>query len=362
MERLRKAVAGLLIATFVMLHAVALAAPTSKLKNNLRVTGNLQVDGTSTLTGATTQTGNFTVGGNLAVTGTTTHTGAVTNSSTTTLTGVATGTAANVLTHAATSGLRILDTGGDHRISINATSDEAADRALSIPALGGAGTIGLSSHAQTWTGVQTFSSAPVLSTGTFTANGDTITVQDLGNANLVQSVGAQTIGGVKSFTSDPVVTSGGGAETFSPSGKIYHLITDVPTAADTTETDGATKSVSANTLNTDGATLRFKVWGTTANTANNKTVKLYWNGVAVFTSGTTSQNKDWVFYMDVIRTGSNTQKIVVNGVYNDAVVVPVTTTGSATDSGAIVIKNTMTNGTAAASDIVTEGATLEIIR
>lgn len=39
---------------------------------------------------------------------------------------------------------------------------------------------------------------------TFTVNGDTITIQDLGNANLIQSAGAQTIGGVKTFSAQPV--------------------------------------------------------------------------------------------------------------------------------------------------------------
>lgn len=83
-----------LVAIMLALASPANAA-TSKLKNNLRVTGNLQVDGTSTVAGAATQTGNFSVGGNLAVTGTSAHTGAATFSSasfgTTTLhTGVAT--------------------------------------------------------------------------------------------------------------------------------------------------------------------------------------------------------------------------------------------------------------------------------
>lgn len=51
----------------------------------------------------------------------------------------------------------------------------------------------------TQTGAATFTVAPVLSSGTFSANGDTITIQDLGNANLIQSEGTQTINGTKTF-------------------------------------------------------------------------------------------------------------------------------------------------------------------
>jgi hypothetical protein len=58
------------------------------------------------------------------------------------------------------------------------------------------------------TGVATLTAAPVLSSGTLTANGDTITIQDLGNANIVQSEGVQTINGVKTFGSAPTITGG----------------------------------------------------------------------------------------------------------------------------------------------------------
>lgn len=62
--------------------------------------------------------------------------------------------------------------------------------------------------ANTWAAVQTFTLAPVLSTATITANGDTLTIQDLGSANFVQSEGAQTINGVKTLGSAPVLSSG----------------------------------------------------------------------------------------------------------------------------------------------------------
>lgn len=57
------------------------------------------------------------------------------------------------------------------------------------------------------TGVATFTAAPVLTAAAVTANGDTISIQDLGNANIVQSEGAQTINGAKTFGTPLTVAS-----------------------------------------------------------------------------------------------------------------------------------------------------------
>lgn len=258
--------------------------------------------------------------------------------------------------------IRIYDADNSNQyIFTNGTNNLAADRNVKLPLLTADSTFAFADFAQTFSGVQTFASSPVLSTAALTANGDTITIQDLGNANIIQSEGAQTINGTKTFGSEVVMECGAGAETVKPSGRVYALTTSVSTAADTTETDGATKSVGGNTLNDNGDALRFTVWGTTANNANNKTIKLYYNGVAVFTSGTTSQNKDFHFEMLVMRTSAGNQKIVVTGVYNDTAISPVTTTATADETAGVVVKNTMTNGTASAADITTEGALLEVL-
>ena len=166
---------------------------TTHFKSNLDTTGNLNVAGSFTVTGAQTFTGNTTVGGNLAVTGTTTATGVIT------------GNAANILQHANT-GLKVLDTGADHTVSIVPSSDEAANRTLSLPALGGAQTLAILG-AQTFTGVQTFTLSPVLSTATITASGDIYTIPDVGAANFIMSAGSQTIAGATTFTLAPVLTS-----------------------------------------------------------------------------------------------------------------------------------------------------------
>lgn len=117
--------AAVILALLLAAMPAEAASTTTKLKNNLNVTGNLTVGGTSAVTGNQTFTGNVSVGGTLGV-----------------------------------------------------------------------------------TGVATFTAKPVLSTGTISANGDTITIQDLGNANIVQTEGTQTINGAKTFSTAPTITGG----------------------------------------------------------------------------------------------------------------------------------------------------------
>lgn len=57
-------------------------------------------------------------------------------------------------------------------------------------------------------GVVTLGSKPVLSTGTVSANGDTLTIPDLGNAAFVLTAGTQTIAGAKTFSTAPTITGG----------------------------------------------------------------------------------------------------------------------------------------------------------
>ena len=83
-----------------------------------------------------------------------------------TFTGINTMSGANVITHANT-GLKVLDSGGDHATTIVQNSNEAANRQLNIPALGGTDTIATLGVANTFTATNTFSGA-LTSTGAVT--------------------------------------------------------------------------------------------------------------------------------------------------------------------------------------------------
>jgi hypothetical protein len=168
MKSFLRNLATLLIAA-LMVMPVAWATSsvyTSTCDHGLIVSGGLTTD-TLTVSGATTQTGNLAITGNETVGGTLGVTGAVTHSSTVTNTGAVTNSSTVTNTGAVTN-----------------------------------------SSTLTQTGVATFTAAPVLSTGTITANGDTNTIPDLGDASFVMTAGTQTIAGAKTFSTAPTITGG----------------------------------------------------------------------------------------------------------------------------------------------------------
>ncbi|MCZ7645289.1 MAG: hypothetical protein M5U26_08395 [Planctomycetota bacterium] len=145
-----------------------------------------------------------------------------------TVTGVKTMSGANVITHANASGLKILDTGGDHTLAFITATDEAADYTVTVPDLAGNDTLMTLATAQTVTGVKTMSGANVVThanasglkildtggdhtlafiTATDEAADYTVTVPDLaGNDTLMTLATAQTVTGVKTMSGANVIT------------------------------------------------------------------------------------------------------------------------------------------------------------
>jgi hypothetical protein len=205
-------------------------------------------------------------------------------------------------------------------------------------------------------------SATVVGVPGLSINGTTLTSTGA-EINTLAGVTAGTVTASKAVVVDAnkdvgtirklTVSSGTGTATLKPQGVVNVQTANAGTPAGTGETDLHTYTVPANTLAVDGACLRLRVYGTTAANANNKTIKLYWNAVAIVTQGpTAANNANWSAEMVVCRSGSGAQKIVASIWWNGAAVAPTVTTGSATDSGTIVLKTTGTNGTATANDLV----------
>lgn len=136
--------------------------------------------------------------------------------------------------------------------------------------------------------------------------------------------------------------------------------TQAATGTNTTETDLATVSIPAATLDTNGMGVRITAWGSFGATANNKTVKLYFGSTAVASSGAVAGNNvKWVARSMVIRTGAATQDALGEFYHGTSVVAPTNSSPTETLSGAVTAKCTGTNGTAAANDIVLEGFVVE---
>ena len=68
-----------------------------------------------------------------------------------------------------------------------------------------------------------------------------------------------------------------------------------------------TFSMPADTFNADKQGVRIVAWGTAANNANAKTLKLYFGSVILTTSLTTNQASTWRITAEVIRTANNAQ-------------------------------------------------------
>lgn len=208
--------------------------------------------------------------------------------------------------------------------------------------------------AQTFTGNQSIGGTLSV-TGAQTLTGNTT---HSGNVSIAGTLG---VTGVATLTAG--VAAGTGSGTYKPSGRLGATTSQVATGNNTTETDGHTYTLPANSLTANGQAVRAVFTGTTAATANNKTVKIYLGSTALYTTGAVAaNNKPWQIEVLIVRVGATSQKILVSGHFNNT---QITTSISATAAEdlttALTIKNTMTNGTAAASDATTELSLVEYV-
>lgn len=86
----------------------------------------------------------------------------------------------------------------------------------------------------------------------------------------------------------------------------------------TVETDLATYTIAANTLNVNGKGVRINAYGVTAANANTKRLRLYFAGTVIFDSTAQVYNgRHWHFMATVLRTGAATQdaftRLIVGG-------------------------------------------------
>ena len=141
--------------------------------------------------------------------------------------------------------------------------------------------------------------------------------------------------------------------------------TQASTAADTDETVLFTHSISARGLWKDGQALRIRAWGSNAATANTKQERIRLGGltgtVVCDTGAPGANNKKWVVEATIIRTGAATQDFCGTAIANGAAREPTVGSGTKDFTTALTLVVTGQNGTAAAADIVYEGATVEYL-
>lgn len=168
--------------------------------------------------------------------------------------------------------------------------------------------------------------------------------------------------GVSSPTSILSLKMGTGTGVAEASGKANVNTTAAGTPASTAETDLITYSLPANSLSANGQLLRITVWGTTGANGNTKTIRLYFGGTVVRQIGPTApNNQDWRIEAIVVRTGANTQDAFGFEMVDASNVFTTHSEPSDDTTGAITIKVTGENGTAASNDIVAEGLLVEYL-
>jgi hypothetical protein len=144
-------------------------------------------------------------------------------------------------------------------------------------------------------------------------------------------------------------------------GTLSSNTTSTCTIANTSETDLWTYSLPANALSVDGRGVRVTAYFTYAANADTKTVKIYFGSASATLDNSATSGNGVRGTMVVIRTGSNAQFLAADAVRGFAVSSSAVTTTTQTDTAAITIKVTGTNGTAAANDICFKGALVEAI-
>lgn len=150
---------------------------------------------------------------------------------------------------------------------------------------------------------------------------------------------------------------------FKAMGLLNTISAVAATGAGTSEQTLATYSLPANSLDAVGRTVRVRAFFVTAANTNGKTCKLYFGSKSLSTGSiTTASAAPWL-ELNITKSGSSTQIISGCGFGGTTGIVPVALTGAGTatetDTAAIVIKATGTDGTDSAADITLCGFTVE---
>ena len=122
-----------------------------------------------------------------------------------------------------------------------------------------------------------------------------------------------------------------------------------------------TYDLPANTLNTNGAGVRITAWGTVANNANGKTLKVYFGATVILTDGITAGAATrWYVTGLVFRTAVDAQDYVTYG--NDqGATTPDINVGTATEDDGAAITIKCTGEATSDNDIVQEGLLVEVL-
>lgn len=248
--------------------------------------------------------------------------------------------------------------------------------------LAGAGGTTVSYAAGTWT-ITSPASAGITSLNGLNASAQTIVVGTAGADFNVSSLGsthtlnlpdagaavrgavttsAQTFAGAKTFQAACAFSGGfspgSGSAVAMVSGRLGSSLGPAGSVG-AGETDLLTYTLPASTLISNGQAVRVTSWGSLANNANAKTIKIYFGATSITLYNSTGGNITWVVQMLVMRTGAASQAAVIIGGVQSGAPIGLTSSPAETLANAVVIKTTGTG--VANNDIVNTGLVVEIL-
>jgi len=147
-----------------------------------------------------------------------------------------------------------------------------------------------------------------------------------------------------------------------PAGILYGTTANVATGTGTSEQTLGTYSLPGYTLDQVGRRLRIRAMFVHAANTNSITPKLYFGSESIAGPANTTSGAGVVLELNVTKTGSNTQRVWgwgANGA--TAPVNPTYQAGAETDTSAITIKATCTDGSSSAADCTLAGFSIEYL-
>lgn len=142
-----------------------------------------------------------------------------------------------------------------------------------------------------------------------------------------------------------------------PSAKTAPIVNITPgaTAANTTETDLQSVTISANSMTTNGDYVEIVAAGTSLTALNN--IKLKFSGTAICNTNVGAQS--WSLSAKVYRTGTTTAVATCMITFGNAAGSPYTAITGLDFTSAVIVKTTGTNASALANDIISKVLSVE---
>lgn len=144
------------------------------------------------------------------------------------------------------------------------------------------------------------------------------------------------------------------------SGILAANVTPVSTTTGTTIQTLQSYTLPAGYLTRVGQTVHARCAGVTAANANVKTMTLAFGSSAIATPGAATNAGTWSLDIWATKSGASTQAIDSGGVVVTTPVAPFVTAGANTDTAAIVIACSGTDGTSSAGDITANSMIVEV--